>query len=136
MFVSETQIRVRYADTDQMGVVYHSNYFDYFEVGRAEAIRQLGFTYAQMEDDGICMPIVDAHARFLRPALYDNLLTVKTTLKELPIHHKIEFHHEIYNEKNELLCSGKIILYLMEKSVMKRSVLPEVLRKMLLPYFQ
>ena len=136
MFTSETNIRVRYADTDQMGVVYHSNYFDYFEVGRAEAIRQLGFTYAQMEEDGICMPIVDAHARFLRPALYDNLLTIKTMLKELPIHHKIEFHHEIFNEKNELLCTGKIILYFMEKNTMKRSVMPEVLKKVLLLSFQ
>lgn len=135
MFTSETQLRVRYADTDQMGVVYHSNYFDYFEVGRAEAIRQLGYTYAKMEEAGICMPIVDAHARFLRPALYDNLLTIKTTLKELPVHHKIEFVHEIYNEQNQLLCSGKVILYFVEKTSMKRAVIPEILKKILETYF-
>ena len=68
-------------------------------------------------------------------ALYDNLLTIKTTLKELPVHHKIEFVHEIYNEQNQLLCSGKVILYFVEKTSMKRAVMPEILKKILEPYF-
>ena len=113
MFISETQIRVRYAETDQMGVVYHSNYFPYFESARAESIRQLGFTYADMERLGVIMPVVDVHCRYLKPALYDDLLTIKTTLRELPVHHKIEFHHEVFNEKNELLAVGKLNLYIM-----------------------
>ena len=100
MFSSETKIRVRYAETDQMGTVYHSNYFYYFEAARAEAIRDLGFTYAEMEEMGILMPVVDLQASFQRPAFYDDLLTVKTYLKELPSDHKIEFHHEVFNEKN------------------------------------
>lgn len=136
MFTSEAKIRVRYAETDQMGVVYHSNFFPYFEVGRAESIRQLGFTYADMEKLGVIMPVVDAHARFLKPALYDDLLTVRTYLKELPVHHKIEFHHEVFNEKDELLCTGKIILYFMERDGMKRTTLPEALKKKLERYFQ
>lgn len=136
MFSSETKIRVRYAETDQMGVVYHSNYFPYFESARAEAIRQLGMTYADMEKTGIIMPVVDVHVRFLRPALYDDLLTIKTMLKELPVHHKIEFHHEVFNEKDELLCSGKIILYFMEKEGMKRTTMPESLKEKLEQYFQ
>ena len=107
MFTSQTQIRVRYAETDQMGVVYHSNYFPYFESARAESIRQLGYTYADMEKMGVFMPVVDVHCKYLRPALYDDLLTVKTILKELPVQHKIEFHHEVFNEKNELLANGK-----------------------------
>ena len=90
-------------------------FFLYFEVARAESIRQLGFTYADMEKMGVIMPVVDVHARYLQPALYDDLLTIKTFLKEMPLHHKIEFHHEVYNEKEELLCLGKIILYFMEK---------------------
>jgi acyl-CoA thioester hydrolase len=120
MFTTETKIRVRYAETDQMGIVYHSNFFPYFEVARAESIRHLGFTYADMEKMGVIMPVVDVHARYLRPALYDDLLTIKTSLKELPLHHKIEFHHEVFNEKEELLCVANIILYFMEKEGMKR----------------
>lgn len=135
MFVSETTIRVRYAETDQMGVVYHSNYFPYFESARAESIRQLGFTYADMEKMGVIMPVVDVHCRYLRPALYDDLLTIKTMLKELPVHHKIEFHHEVFNEKEELLAVGKIILYFMEAKTMKKTVMPQNLVDQLQPYF-
>lgn len=135
MFTTSTQIRVRYAETDQMGVVYHSNYFPYFESARAESIRELGFTYADMEKMGVIMPVVDVHCRYLRPALYDDLLTVKTTLKELPLHHKIEFHHEVFNEKDELLAVAKIILYFMEAKGMKRTGLPPQLLEKLQPYF-
>lgn len=135
MFTSETQVRVRYAETDQMGVVYHSNYFPYFESARAESIRQLGFTYADMEKMGVIMPVVDIHCRYLRPARYDNLLTIKTTLKELPVHHKIEFHHEVFNEADELLAVGKIILYFMEANGMKRTTMPAQLLDKLQPYF-
>lgn len=135
MFATETQIRVRYAETDQMGVVYHSNYFPYFEAARAEAIREMGLTYADMERTGIIMPVVDVHCRYLRPARYDDLLTIKTILKELPVHHKIEFHHEVYNEQNELLAVGKIILYFMEAKSMKRTSMPGPLIDKLQPYF-
>ena len=135
MFTTETQLRVRYAETDQMGVVYHSNYFPYFETARAESIRQLGFTYADMEKMGIIMPVIEVQCRYLRPALYDDLLTIKVILKELPVHHKIEFHHEVLNEKGELLASGKIILYFMEAKTMKRTTMPEQLLQKLKPYF-
>ncbi|MFI5187849.1 MAG: acyl-CoA thioesterase [Chitinophagales bacterium] len=135
MFSSETKVRVRYAETDQMGVVYHSNFFLYYEVSRAESIRQLGFTYADMEKMGVIMPVVEVQSRFLQPALYDDLLTVKSILKELPAHHKIEFHHEVYNEKKVLLATGKIILYFVESKTMKRTAMPEELLKNLQPYF-
>ena len=127
MFTTETQLRVRYAETDQMGVVYHSNYFPYFETARAESIRQLGFTYADMEKMGIIMPVIEVQCRYLRPALYDDLLTIKVILKELPVHHKIEFHHEVFNEKKELLATGKIILYFMESKSMKRTTMPDAI---------
>ena len=135
MFTHDTQIRVRYAETDQMGVVYHSNYFPWFESGRAEAIRSLGYTYADMERMGIIMPVVDVHCRYLRPAKYDELLTVRTTIKELPIHHKIEFFNDVYNEQNELLASAKIILYFMEAKTMKRTTLPAAMLETIKPYF-
>jgi len=136
MFTTETQVRVRYAETDQMGVVYHSNYFPYFESARAESIRQLGYTYADMEKMGVIMPVVDVHCRYLRPAKYDDLLTIKTILKELPAHHKVEFHHEVFNEKDELLASGKITLYFMEANGMKRTTMPAALLEKLQPYFK
>src|SRR5204862_7343261 len=89
MYTTETQIRIHYALTDQMGVVYHGHYAQFYEIGRGESIRQIGYTYKDIEAMGIIMPVVDIHSRFLRPAKYDDLITVKTTLRELPIHHKI-----------------------------------------------
>ena len=135
MFVSTTQIRVRYSETDQMGVVYHSNFFPYFESARAESIRQLGYTYADMEKMGVFMPVVDVHCRYFRPAKYDDLLTIKTILKELPVHHKIEFQHEVSNEDGELLAVGKIILYFMEAKNMKKTTMPVPLLEKLRSYF-
>ena len=135
MFVSETKLRVRYAETDQMGVVYHSNYFPYFESARAESIRQLGFTYADMEKLGVIMPVIEVQCKYLRPAVYDDLLTVKTILKELPVHHKIEFYHEVYNEKKELLAVGRIVLYFMEAKTMQKTIMPPALREKITPYF-
>ena len=135
MFVTETQVRVRYAETDQMGVVYHSNYLIYFETGRVESIRQLGFTYAEMEKLGVLMLVTDVHCSYLRPAKYDDLLTIKTTLKELPVHHKIKIEQEVFNEKNELLVAGQIILYFMETNGMKQTSMPVQLLEKLKPYF-
>ena len=135
MFVTETQLRVRYAETDQMGVVYHSNYFPWFETARAESIRQLGFSYADMEKMGIIMPVVEVQCRYVRPAVYDDLLRIKVILKELPVHHKIEFHHEVFNEKDELLATGRIILYFLESKTMKRTTMPEQLLLKLQPFF-
>ena len=135
MFTAETTVRVRYAETDQMGVVYHSHYFQYFEVARAESIRALGYTYADMEKDGIIMPVVEVQAKYLRPAFYDQLLTIKTMLKELPVHHKIEFNQEVLNEQGELLATGRIILYFMEMKTKKRHTMPDILLKKLQPFF-
>ncbi|MDX2046296.1 MAG: thioesterase family protein [Chitinophagaceae bacterium] len=135
MFVSETQIRVRYAETDQMNVVYHGNYAQYFEVARAESIRRLGFTYKQMEEAGVMMPIVELHCRFLRPAHYDDLLTIKTILKELPQDHRIEFLQEVYNESGKLLTIGKVVLYFIKSATKEKCNMPEQLKVKLEQYF-
>ncbi|HOZ68153.1 MAG TPA: thioesterase family protein [Chitinophagaceae bacterium] len=135
MFTTETKIRVRYAETDQMGVVYHSNFFPYFESARTESIRELGFTYADMEKMGVIMPVVDVHCRYIRPARYDDLLTIRTTLKEMPLQHKIEFHHDVYNEKEEHLATAKITLYFVEAGTMKKTVMPKQLQEKLQAYF-
>lgn len=135
MFISETTIRVRYAETDQMNVVYHGNYAQYFEVGRAESIRQLGFTYKDMEQMGIIMPIVEWHAKFVRPAHYDDLLTVKTMLKELPQDHRIEFHQEVYNQQGKLLTTGRVVLYFLKSDTREKDKMPEELMQKLRPFF-
>lgn len=135
MFTSETRIRVRYAETDQMNVVYYGNYAQYFEVGRAESIRQLGFTYKDMEAMGVIMPVVEMHCRYVRAAQYDDLLTVKTTLKELPAGHRIEFYQEVFNEAGKLLTSGRVVLYFMKVNGMEKTTMPEQLRKKLEIFF-
>ena len=135
MYITETQITIHYALTDQMGVVYHGHYAEFYEIGRAEAMRHLGFTYKDIEAMGIIMPVVDIHSRFLRPAKYDDLITVKTTLSELPAHHKVVFHSEIFNEQGALLNTGDVTLYLMEAKNMKRCEMPAVLKEKLKKYF-
>ena len=135
MYESITKIRVRYAETDQMNVVYHGNYAKYFEVGRAESIRQLGFTYKELETMGIIMPIVDLHTKFLRPAHYDDLLTIKTILKELPTDHKIEFHQEVYNESEKLLTIGKVVLYFINSTTKEKTGIPAEFKNRILPFF-
>lgn len=136
MFASSTQVRVRYAETDQMNVVYHGNYAQYFEVARAEAIRQLGFTYKNMEALGTYMPITELHCKYLRPAHYDDLLTVKVILKEMPSGHKITFEHEVYNEAGNLLTIGKVVLYFISTSTREKVAMPPELVEKLMPFFR
>jgi acyl-CoA thioester hydrolase len=136
MFTFKTQIRVHYALTDQMGVVYHGHYAQFYEIGRTEALRSLGLTYKEVEALGVIMPVTEIHSRFLRPALYDDLITVTTTVKELPVHHKITFHSEIYNEKNELLNVGDVSLYFMDSKTMKRCEMPVQIKEKLLAFFK
>ncbi len=136
MFAAENQIRIHYALTDQMGVVYHGHYAQFYEIGRAEWLRKLDYTYKDIEALGIIMPVVDIHSRFLRPAKYEDLITVKTILKELPLHHKIVFHHEIYNEQDVLLNTGDVTLYFMDAKTMKRCEMPQILKEKIGPYFK
>ena len=135
MFSFDTQLRVRYADTDQMQVVYHAKLIEYFEVGRTDAIRSLGITYKEVEAAGIIMPIVRVECNYLRPARYDELLTIRTTLNELPTGHRIEFDQEIYNEENKLLCKAKILLYFLDKATNSKQQIPEILSGRLIPFF-
>ncbi|HEY4336903.1 MAG TPA: thioesterase family protein [Puia sp.] len=135
MYISETKIRVRYAETDQMNVVYHGNYAQYFEVGRVESIRQLGLSYKDVEAMGVIMPVIEWTAKFLRPAHYDDLLTVRTTLKELPQGHRIEFIQEIYNEEGRLLTAGKVLLYFLLAGTMEKATMPQLMAERLKTYF-
>ena len=136
MFTSTTQIRVRYGETDQMGYLYYGNYALYYEVGRAEAIRQLGYTYRQLEEMGIMMPVAELHTHYFRPALYDDLITVKTILKELPEGAKIQFHSELYNEGGVLLNKGITTLVFFDPKEKKKTNIPQELYTRLAPFFK
>jgi acyl-CoA thioester hydrolase len=124
MIVSETKIRVRYSETDKMGYVYYGNYPAFYEVGRAEAMRELGLTYRQMEDKGVMMPIATMNLKYHRPAFYDDLLTVRTFIKELPTV-RMQFHYEIYNEKGDLLNSGETVLAFIDMATQRPCRAPE-----------
>jgi acyl-CoA thioester hydrolase len=119
-----------------MGLVYYGNYAQLYEIGRTEALRSLGLTYKAIEATGVIMPVTEMHIRFLRPALYDDLVTVVTTIKEMPLHSKIIFHNEIYNEKDELLNMGNVTLYFINAKTMKRTDIPEKIKEKLLRYFE
>lgn len=105
----EIQFRVRYGETDQMGVVYHGNYAQYFEMGRTEWLRKMGFSYRKMEESGIMLPVISLSINYKRSASYDDLLKVRTKLVNKPSV-KIEFDYEILNEKDEVLTTGNSVL--------------------------
>jgi acyl-CoA thioester hydrolase len=136
MFTSETKIRVRYAETDQMNVVYHGNYAQYFEVGRVESIRQLGLSYKDVEASGVIMPVIEWTAKFIRPAHYDDLLTIRTTIKKWPVDYRIEFHQEVLNEQGKLLTTGKVQLYFLTADTRETTAMPEQMARTLRPFFE
>ncbi|MFP5040388.1 acyl-CoA thioesterase [Parasediminibacterium sp. JCM 36343] len=136
MYEHITTTRVRYAETDKMNVVYHGNYAQYFEIGRTEAIRDLGYTYKDLEDEGVIMPVVEISSKFLRPAHYDDLLTIKTMLKELPTNHKMEFLHEIYNAQGKLLTVGRVVLYFINAATREKTAMPKGWNEKLAVYFE
>ncbi len=135
MLTSTTQIRVRYAEVDQMGFMYYGNYATFYEVARAVMIRDAGYPYSDMEKDGVVMPVVKMSSKFLKPALYDELITVETTMKELHTHGFVTFHHKLFNEKNELLNIGEVTLTFFDPKTQKRVKMPERLLSYLQPYF-
>jgi acyl-CoA thioester hydrolase len=124
LIVTETKVRVRYGETDQMGFVYYGNYALYYEVGRADAMRQLGMTYREMEEMGVVMPITYMTSKYIRPAHYDNLLTVKTIIREIPVS-RMHFFYEIYNEEGTLLNLGETILAFIKKENGRPCAAPE-----------
>lgn len=120
----DLNVRVRYAETDKMGVVYHGNYAQYFEMGRVEWLRNLGISYKWMEDEGVMLPVVALNMNYKKPAYYDDLLTVRTIFKS-QTSVKIEFDYEIYNEKEELLTTGYSVLVFVDMKTGKPMLPPE-----------
>ncbi len=113
MKFDEIQIRVRYGETDQMGIVYHGNYPLYLEMGRIEWLRKLGISYKHMEESGIMLPVISLSINYKKSACYDDVINVKTQLKKTPSA-KIEFEYEISNEKGEILTTAETTLVFMD----------------------
>lgn len=134
MYQHSLQYRVLYADTDQMGYVYHGNYPKLYEAGRNEAIRALGLSYKELEAVGIWMPVTNMEFKLLRPAFYDEVLTIVTSIQVLP-ETKLNFYTEVYNQEDKLLNAGKISLAFVDANTKKSSAAPHVLMEKLSPYF-
>lgn len=134
MYSFDFKIRVRYGETDAMGIVYYGIYPLYYETGRTEMMRHLGFTYRKMEDMGIIMPVISLNCRYRKPARYDDLLTIRTIVKEMP-ETRIVFDYEIYSEGNELVNEGRTTLVFMDQDKGRPVKVPGFLKTVLEPCF-
>jgi len=134
MYQTEVQVRVRYAETDQMGFVYYGNYAMYYEVARVEAFRNLGFPYKSLEDMGIGMPVLSLNINYHHPGRYDDLLTLKVSIPEKP-RARIKFAYEVINQEGKKINTGETELVFMNMESGRPVRLPEVLGKLLKPHF-
>ncbi|TAG20416.1 MAG: acyl-CoA thioesterase [Cytophagia bacterium] len=136
MFIYEYKnIRVRYADTDQMGYVYYGNYARFYEIGRVEALRSLGMSYRELEQEGTMMPVYDNYSRYLLPARYDDLLTIKVTISQLPTVRMV-FAYEIINQDGALLNTGQTTLIFLNRQTNRPTRIPATLLAKLKPHFE
>lgn len=136
MFQHTTKIQVRYYETDQMGLMHHSNYARYYECARTEAIREIGYAYAQAEKDGIIMPVVKIESKFIKPLYYDDKVEILTIIKEVPRFGMIHFYHEFYNEGKELVHQGQVILAMVEQATQKRISNPQPFMDLFIKHFK
>lgn len=120
----ETKIRVRYKDTDQMGIMHHSNYIVMYEMARTEWLRDMGLTYAEIERRGIMSPIIEVQSRYLYPAFYDEVLTVKVYMDEMPMA-RFNILSEVYNESGKLINTGRVTLGFMHADTRRPCRAPE-----------
>lgn len=124
------EVRVRYAETDQMGIVYHSNYLNYLELGRVEWLRSLGYSYAELEKKGVLLPVVHAELNYRFPARYDELIRVETEVSSIG-KSSIEFSSQLYNENDALVLEGKIKLVCLNAETFKPISIPVDLRNLM-----
>jgi acyl-CoA thioester hydrolase len=135
MYRSETTVRVRYGETDQMGYVYYGIYAMYYEVARVESLRQLGLTYKEIEAMGIIMPVLENRSKFLAPGRYDEVLRIVTTLREKPSV-RIKFEYEIFNAQNTLIHQGETSLAFVDRVTNRPCRPPDAMQKVLEPFFK
>lgn len=135
MLEAITKIRVRYGETDRMGYAYYGVYAQYYEVGRVEAMRKAGYSYREVEDRGLLMPVVDFSVSYKKPAYYDDEIEIVTRITELPTGYRIPFEYECRNASGELLNTGHVTLVCVEKTTGKMCRVPEWFRAALKPFF-
>jgi len=129
------QLRTRYGETDQMGVIYHANYINYYEIARTEMLRSTGaYSYGEMENSGIMMPVIEVQSKYIMPAYYDECLTIRVIIKDIPAV-KMVFYYEVLNEKQELINTGKTTLAFMNSQTRRPCRAPQKLMDALLPFF-
>jgi len=134
MLSQEINIRVRYAETDQMGYVYYGNYATYYEVARVETLRNLGFSYKILEEQGVMMPVAENKSKYIRPAKYDDLLTIKVIVDEMP-KMRITFKYEVYNEQKKLINLGETVLAFVDMKNGRPCAAPESIKQLLGSFF-
>ncbi|HIE15830.1 MAG TPA: acyl-CoA thioesterase [Bacteroidales bacterium] len=134
MLTTETKIRIRFGETDKMSFVYYGNYALYYEQARTEMMRYLGLSYKEMEKKGTVMPVLEMHTKYLKPAFYDDLIIIKTFLRQMPTA-RIRFDYEIYNEKTDLLNKGYTVLTFANAKTLKPVRPPKYFLDSLAPYF-
>ncbi len=134
MFVHDTNIRVRYKDTDQMGRMHHANYATFFEEARTEALRSQGLTYKEMEAMGVMMPVFELKCKFMQPAFYDDVLQVRTIITNKPAV-RIIFNYEVYNEANILITTGETTLVFVDMVKNKPCLAPQIFMDKMAPHF-
>lgn len=135
MFEAKTKVRVRYAETDQMGYVYYGNYAMYYEVARVEALRNLGLAYKALEEMGVMMPVLECRSNYLLPGKYDELLTIKVKITKFPTV-KIVFEYEVFNENNQLINKGETTLAFINMASGRPCRMPEVMKTLMEPFFE
>ncbi len=131
-FEHRSQLRVRYGETDQMGVVWHGNYILYFEAARTEALRALGGSYRELEESGIMMPVVACDVAYHQPAYYDDLLTITVRINEPP-RSRMTFAYEVRNEADDLIATGHTILAFINAATRRPCRPPDSLRQKFAP---
>jgi len=134
MFTHDTTLRVRYGETDRMGYVYYGTYALYFEVGRVEALRHLGFPYRAIEDQGVMLPVHDMQVKYHRPARYDDALTIRTTIRTLP-GVRIVFDYQVMDELGLLLTEATTTLVFVDRATGRPRAAMKELVDALAPYF-
>jgi acyl-CoA thioester hydrolase len=135
MFENSTKVRVRYGETDQMGYMYYGNYAEFYEVGRVEMLRSLGLTYSGMEQSGIMMPVLEMHCKYLKPALYDEEITIRVIMNKMP-GIRIHFKYELFNEKDELINTGETLLVFVNMKTNRPCLPPQDFLNKLRPFFE
>jgi len=135
MYAHEIKIRVRYGEVDMMGYLYYGYYSFYYEQARVETMRSLGIPYKKMEELGFLLPVVDLRIRFIKPAYYDDIVRIKTMVKQMPKvrHH---FFYEMYNEDEELINEAETTLVYLDKDTRKPIGCPQFVRDLLKPYLE